>query len=57
MSKAEIMNCAAILAAGIIASGKCESCIGAEEAVALMNEIADAIRKLTKDDDIDYRVI
>lgn len=43
MTKSEIMNCASILAAGIIAGGKNESCIGAEEAVGLMNQIADLI--------------
>ena len=43
MTKTEIMNCAAILAAGIIASEKREPSVSADEAVALMEQIAAVI--------------
>lgn len=40
MTKPEIMNCAAILAAGIIANGNHGLIYNADTAVYLMNEIA-----------------
>lgn len=43
MTKSEIMNCAAILAAGIIASEKREPSVNADEAVGLMEQIAAVI--------------
>lgn len=49
MNKSEIMNCAAILAAGIIANDKSETRIGADAAVDLMEEIAAVITERQKD--------
>lgn len=41
MTSSEVMQCAAILAAGILSGRKPETETSAEEAVALMKEIAD----------------
>lgn len=43
MTNPEILKCAAILAAGMIASEKREPSVSADEAVALMKQIAAVI--------------
>lgn len=48
MTSSEVMQCAAILAAGILSGRKPENEASAEEAVALMKEIADRIKADSK---------
>lgn len=48
MTNSDVMQCAAILAAGILSARKQESETSAEEAVALMKEIANKISESNK---------
>lgn len=55
MTKAEIMNCAAILAAGVISNNGTRTTYTAESAVNLMLEIAENLRQKTAEDEREYR--
>lgn len=50
MTKFEIMNCAAILAAGMMADNTNNLCYTAEQAVDLMEQIAAVIAERQKDE-------
>ena len=52
MTKSEIMNCAAILAAGIMANDSSRTVYSAESAVQLMNQVAALIQSDLND--VDY---
>lgn len=57
MTKAEIMNCAAALAAGIMANQAKTSVYDADRAVELMMQIAARIAKETAEQEVEYRLI
>ncbi len=57
MTKAEIMNCAATLAAGIIANERGQTNYDSAAAVELVEDIAEKLRKMTADEDREYRRI
>lgn len=55
MNKPEIMNCAAILAAGMISIKGAQTTYTAESAVDLMMQLADKISEQTKEPEREYR--
>jgi ligand-binding sensor protein len=57
VTKAEIMNCAAALADGIMANQAKTSVYDADRAVELMMQIAAGIAKETEDPEVEYRLI
>lgn len=57
MSESEIMNCAAILAAGILANSNNRRDSNATAAFSLMEEIANLIREDEKQNEIQYKEI
>ena len=57
MTKSEVMNCAAILAAGIMANQHKINVYDAYSAVELMDQIAEVISKQEKEDEIQYPTI
>ena len=57
MTKAEIMNCAAILAAGVMANRDKQPVYGPDDAVTLMEEIAEVLQKRTAEEEREYRQI
>lgn len=55
MTKAETMNCAAILAAGIISKAGTHTAYDADNAVDLMLQIAERITRETAEPEREYR--
>ena len=55
MTKAETMNCAAILAAGIISKAGTHTAYDADNAVDLMLQSAERIARKTADPEREYR--
>ena len=57
MTRPEILKCAAILAAGIMANQHQINVYNADSAVALMNQIAETISDQEPDEEIKYPII